>query len=69
MRRWKKITIISIFSIIILAIGLVQNILIAILCICILAPAYYLINIQDEHRKITSNRYDREKYHGNTRKR
>ena len=69
MRRWKKIILNIIFGIIILAICFVQNTVLGILCGIILIIAYTLIDTRDEHRKIISNRYNREKYYDSTRKR
>lgn len=69
MRRWKKIILNIMFGNIIFIICLEQNIWLSILCGIILIIAYTLIDIQDEHRKIISNRYDRKKYYDNTRKR
>ncbi len=67
MRRWKKVILTIIFGIIIFVI-LLQNIGVAILCGEILFSAYHLIDTRDTHRKIISNRNNREKYYDNTKR-
>ena len=68
MKQWKKITLSIIFGVILFAIGLMQNIGLAILCSGILFIAYHLIDMHDSQRRSTFNRYDREKYYDSTKR-
>ena len=69
MKRWKKITLGIMFGGILFVIGLMQHIVLGIICAIILTIAYALINVRDNSRQIMSNRYNRQKYYDCTRKR
>ena len=69
MKRWKKVVLGIIFIVILFVIGYMQHIVLGLISAIILSLAFILINIRDEHHKITSNRHSREKYYDSTRKR